>query len=70
MKMEDLVPLEEVLARHQEERRALWLKTTTEALELATEIWPNSRNGEGVYLTLEQWKRLRQVLLTLPDLGD
>ena len=68
--MSDMVPLEEVLARHQEERRALWLKTTTEALELLTELWPSAKNGEAVYCTQEQWKRLRQVLLALPDLGD
>ena len=53
-----------------DERRALWLKTTTEALELLTELWPSAKNGEAVYCTQEQWKRLRQVLLALPDLGD
>lgn len=51
-------------------RDQLWIKTTAEALDLATEIWPQTRNGGGVYLTADQWKRLRQVLLSLPDLGD
>ena len=70
MKMSDMVPLDEVVQRHQQERNELWLKTTADALELATEIWPNTRNGQAVYLTQDQWQRLRQVLLTLPDLGD
>lgn len=70
MKMNDLVPLDDVLERHRAERQELWIKTTAEALELATELWPQTKDGGAVYLTADQWKRLRQVLLTLPDLGD
>jgi hypothetical protein len=51
-------------------RQELWIKTTAEALELATELWPQTKAGGGVYLTAEQWVRLRQVFLALPDLGE
>lgn len=44
------------------------LALVAEALDLVNELWP----VDGVYKTLtpEQWKRLRQVLLSVPTLVD
>lgn len=68
MKMSDLVPLDDVLERRT--RQELWIETTAEAFELLTELWPQAKNGGGVYPTADQWARLRQVLLKVADLGD
>lgn len=60
----------DVLAARREARQELWIKTTADALDLVTEFWPKPEHGGAVYLTADQWKRLRQVLISLPDLGD
>jgi hypothetical protein len=69
MKIDGLVPLESLLKQHEQER-ALRAKLIIDALDLLVELWPQPGTGEGVYLTADQWARLRQLLLSVPELGD
>lgn len=65
MKVDQLVPLQEVLDQHTLERKLENLKLVAQALEFLAEIWPTIP-GSSVTLSPAQQSELKQIILALP----